>query len=326
MLVYVFRNVKPYGLIVVYHHSGWPFDREHRREHFRGSNPTMGKNFFSLKGPDRLWCLASCSMGTEVIPGSEAAGGVMLTTHLHLVPGLRMSGAIPLLPLYVFMAGTGTLLFLLLVHIYQATRRHNLIHSSTRSWTPYLQIEIGGLNSPHKKCYFSRVGSGCSDVMGCWSLSLSLSLSHPPLLSMPQDLAPWMVLDLCQAHVKYQTCRPFCYFWHESKSCAVSAAGTDRTVPAVVSKWPMISKLLVVGLYWNVQRHVGTYIILLTSTCFHYLGIFTHDSFFYRKYVDFHIILYVIFDKSIGRKPRKETPNDIIKNTGCPDAAIWLWS
>jgi hypothetical protein len=35
-----------------------------------------------------------------------------LTTHLHLVPGLKMSGAMPLLPLYASMAWTGeTLLY-----------------------------------------------------------------------------------------------------------------------------------------------------------------------------------------------------------------------
>jgi hypothetical protein len=33
--------------------------------------------------------------------------GVMLTTDLHPVLKLRMSGAIPLLPLYAFMAWTG---------------------------------------------------------------------------------------------------------------------------------------------------------------------------------------------------------------------------
>jgi hypothetical protein len=36
--------------------------------------------------------------------------GFKLTTYLHLVPRLRLSGAIPLLPLYVFMAWTGTAL------------------------------------------------------------------------------------------------------------------------------------------------------------------------------------------------------------------------
>ena len=33
---------------------------------------------------------------------------MQLTTHLHAVPRLRMSGVIPLLPLYDFMACTGT--------------------------------------------------------------------------------------------------------------------------------------------------------------------------------------------------------------------------
>jgi hypothetical protein len=36
---------------------------------------------------------------------------------------------------------------------------------------------------------------------------------------------------------------------------------------------------------------------------------------FCRKYVDSHIVLYVIFDKSIGRKPRKEMSNDSKKKT-----------
>ena len=31
----------------------------------------------------------------------------MLTTHLHLAPRVRMSGAVPVLPLYAFMAWTG---------------------------------------------------------------------------------------------------------------------------------------------------------------------------------------------------------------------------
>jgi hypothetical protein len=43
----------------------------------------------------------SYSVGTGVFPG---------TAHLHLVPRLRMNGAIPLLPLYAFMAWTGTAL------------------------------------------------------------------------------------------------------------------------------------------------------------------------------------------------------------------------
>lgn len=37
--------------------------------------------------------------------------GMRLSTHLHLLPSLRMSGVIPLLPVYFFMACTGTTLF-----------------------------------------------------------------------------------------------------------------------------------------------------------------------------------------------------------------------
>ena len=48
----------------------------------------------------------------SMITGALFGGGwncrsLKLTTHLHLVPRLRMSGAIPLLPLYAFVAWTG---------------------------------------------------------------------------------------------------------------------------------------------------------------------------------------------------------------------------
>jgi len=53
----------------------------------------------------------------------------MLTTHLLMAPRLRMDGAVPLLPLYVFMAWTVTTLslnedntvqviLLIMLHIY----------------------------------------------------------------------------------------------------------------------------------------------------------------------------------------------------------------
>jgi hypothetical protein len=38
-----------------------------------------------------------------VLPGGKAAESLKLTTHLHVVPRLRVSGAVGLLPLYVFM-------------------------------------------------------------------------------------------------------------------------------------------------------------------------------------------------------------------------------
>ena len=48
---------------------------------------------------------ASCLMDNCVFPQVHGEG-VRLTTHLHLVWGLRMSGAVPLLPIYVFIAWT----------------------------------------------------------------------------------------------------------------------------------------------------------------------------------------------------------------------------
>jgi hypothetical protein len=47
---------------------------------------------------------ASYIMGTEVPSRGLSGWGMMLTTHFQLAPKLRMNGAIPLLPLYAFMA------------------------------------------------------------------------------------------------------------------------------------------------------------------------------------------------------------------------------
>ena len=51
-------------------------------------------------------------------PRGKEAGVVKLTIHLNQVPRLSMSGAVPLLPLHVFMAWTGkTLLFCVLFRL-----------------------------------------------------------------------------------------------------------------------------------------------------------------------------------------------------------------
>jgi hypothetical protein len=48
---------------------------------------------------------ASYPMGTSgSFPGGKSGRGVKLTTHLHLVPSLRMPGSIPPLLQYAFMA------------------------------------------------------------------------------------------------------------------------------------------------------------------------------------------------------------------------------
>jgi hypothetical protein len=42
---------------------------------------------------------ASYSMGTEVLSRRKSGRNVKLTTHPHLVPRLKINGAMPLLPL-----------------------------------------------------------------------------------------------------------------------------------------------------------------------------------------------------------------------------------
>ena len=65
----------------------------------RGLNP-CSSNIFSLKNfSGRLWTQpASYSMCTVSFSGGKCARCAMLSTQLHQVPRLRMSGAITLLP------------------------------------------------------------------------------------------------------------------------------------------------------------------------------------------------------------------------------------
>ena len=52
----------------------------------------------------------SQNMGTAVLARGYSGCGVILVTHFHLAPRLRMSGAIGLTPLHAFKAWTGTAL------------------------------------------------------------------------------------------------------------------------------------------------------------------------------------------------------------------------
>ena len=75
----------------------------------RSSNP-VGARYFSFFENVQTGCgahTASYSVGTGVLPRGYSGRSVKLTAHLHLVPRLRMSGAIPLLPLYAFRVWTG---------------------------------------------------------------------------------------------------------------------------------------------------------------------------------------------------------------------------
>jgi len=49
-------------------------------------------------------------MHTDIFPGVIRGRGVKLTTDFHLVPSVRVSGAIPSLPFYAFLAWTETTL------------------------------------------------------------------------------------------------------------------------------------------------------------------------------------------------------------------------
>jgi hypothetical protein len=73
----------------------------------------------SRSGVGILGCAGDCSILRNVHPASSAIGtlifleekaavGVKLTAHVYTVPSLRISGAVPLLPLYTVMARTRT--------------------------------------------------------------------------------------------------------------------------------------------------------------------------------------------------------------------------
>jgi len=64
----------------------------------RVSNAGRSKELCTPKYPGPLWGLPSRLFGGYWI--QFQGGGVRLTSLPHLVPGLRMSGAIPLFPVY----------------------------------------------------------------------------------------------------------------------------------------------------------------------------------------------------------------------------------
>ena len=79
-----------------------------------GSFPGRGeKYFFSPNHPFQLWGSPSLifSMCQQPFPQGSNSWGMKLATHLPIVPSLRMSGAIPMLPLFAFMSWKGTLHF-----------------------------------------------------------------------------------------------------------------------------------------------------------------------------------------------------------------------
>ena len=96
------------------------------------NKPDRGKKFFaSLKRSGRLWHPPPTRLFhryREVFPGGKSGRGVKLTTHLHLLPRLRMSGVIYPLPICLFGVHTdnyptdgGRRFLKTLTHIYQPT-------------------------------------------------------------------------------------------------------------------------------------------------------------------------------------------------------------
>jgi hypothetical protein len=76
--------------------TGWTTGAEAKDFFSKTSRPTVGLTWIPIQ-----WV-------TGVLSWGYSGRGVKLTTHLHLVPRLRMVGAIPVLFVYVFLAWTGT--------------------------------------------------------------------------------------------------------------------------------------------------------------------------------------------------------------------------
>jgi hypothetical protein len=77
----------------------------------QGLNAGRSKKFFSsLKHPERLWGPTHIHIKLLLgfFPQGRSRQGVMLTTHIHTVLRVRMSGVIPLIPLNAVMMSTWT--------------------------------------------------------------------------------------------------------------------------------------------------------------------------------------------------------------------------
>ena len=82
----------------------------------RGSNPGRSKRFFLFSKTSRP-ALGPTQPSIHWVPSSLPGRSVTLTTHLHLVPRLRMNGVIPLRRLYAFMVWRGKTVPFILCYI-----------------------------------------------------------------------------------------------------------------------------------------------------------------------------------------------------------------
>lgn len=79
------------------------------------------------------------SMGFDVVSHGCNGWGVKLTTHLELTRKLRMSGALPLFPIHVFMEWAGKI-------FYQLLRKNVLKSLSLLGYRDYFCVPIVGLS------------------------------------------------------------------------------------------------------------------------------------------------------------------------------------
>lgn len=78
---------------------------------------------------------------TRVLSQGLSSWGMKLTTHLHLVPRLRISGATLLLPLYAFLAWTGKTLFIYLFISKAQTKSECSTHTGHLDTMNILQLK-----------------------------------------------------------------------------------------------------------------------------------------------------------------------------------------
>ena len=131
----------------------------------RGLNPGRNKIFFVFPNvqtgsevhPD------SYSVGTGILSRDQRGRGVKFITQLRLLPMLRMSGAIPLLPLYAFMVWTAKILPLPLPFtlLYQMS---SCQLSGLNTVPKYLLLTVSILGL-FKDAFFKRTGYTAANEM-----------------------------------------------------------------------------------------------------------------------------------------------------------------
>jgi hypothetical protein len=119
----------------------------------QGSNPSRGKRSSPKSSRQALGPTQNpVQWVTGFFPQRLSGQGVKLTTHLHLMAKFKMSGAIPLLPLYVVMAWTGTTL-----HTHTHTHTQIYIYIYIYIWNFALRQWMRNFEVISDKLYVYRI-------------------------------------------------------------------------------------------------------------------------------------------------------------------------